>query len=100
MYSGLEAREMVCMNSDIEGDDVDLAEEFVSLDLDSDWKGKDGEVPNSGDNNSESDQEEIDKYPAAKKVENSSMPLRHQKCLKLCVRKNACKIKMVHQNHL
>ena len=36
VYNGLEAGEMVCMNSDSEGDDVDLAEEFVSLDLDSD----------------------------------------------------------------
>ena len=38
MYSGLEAREMICMNGDSEGDDVDLAEEFVSLDFDWDWE--------------------------------------------------------------
>ena len=70
MYSGLEAGKMVCMNSDSEGDDVDLAEELVSLDLDSDWKGEDGDVQNSEDNNSDSDQEEIDKSPPAKKGEN------------------------------
>ena len=28
------------MNSDSEGDDIDLAEEFVNSDLDSDWEGK------------------------------------------------------------
>ena len=38
MYSALEAGEMVCMNSDSKGDDVGLAEEFLSLDSDSDWK--------------------------------------------------------------
>ena len=37
-YSGLEAGKMVCMNSDSEGDDVDLAEELVNIDLDSDWE--------------------------------------------------------------
>ena len=36
VYSGLEAGKMVCMNSDSEGDDVDLSEELVSLDIDSD----------------------------------------------------------------
>ena len=51
---------MVCMNSDSKGDDVDLAEKLVNLDLDSNWEGEDGEVQNSEDNNSESDQEEID----------------------------------------
>ena len=61
MYSSLETGEMVCINSESEGDDVDLAEEFVSLDLDTDWEGEDGDVPNSEDNNSESDQEEIDR---------------------------------------
>ena len=43
MYSGVEAGQLVCMNSDSEGDDVDLAEELVNLDLDSDWKGEDVE---------------------------------------------------------
>ena len=38
MYSGLEAGKMVCMNSDSEGDDVDIAEELVNLDLD--WEEK------------------------------------------------------------
>ena len=69
---------MVSMNSDSEGDDVDLAENFFSLDLDSDWEGEDGDVQNSEANNSESDQEEIDKSSPAKKGENSSMSL-HQK---------------------
>ena len=100
MYSGLEAREMDCMNSDSEGDDVDFAEEIVSLDLDSDWEGEDGDVQNSEDSNSERDQEEIHKSPPAMKGDNSSMSLPQQKCLKLCIRKNACKIKMVHQHHL
>ena len=58
------------MNSGSEGDDVDLAEEFVSLDLDSDWKGEDEDVQNSEDNNSESSQQEMDKFPPAKKGEN------------------------------
>ena len=40
VYSGSEAGEMVCVNSDSEGDDVDLAKEFVYLDLDSDWEEK------------------------------------------------------------
>ena len=40
VYSGLEAGEMVCMSSDSEGDDVDLAEELLNLDLDSDLEGK------------------------------------------------------------
>ena len=57
VYSGLEEGEMVCMNSDSEGHDVDFAEELVNLDLDSDWEGEDGDVQNSKDNNSESDQE-------------------------------------------
>ena len=78
---------MVCMNSDSEGDDVDLAEELVNLDLDSDWEGEDGDVQNSKDNNSESDKEEIGKSPSAMKGENSRMSLPQQKCLKLCVRK-------------
>ena len=86
MYSGLEAGEMVCMKSGHEGDDVNLAEEFVSLDLDSGLEGEDGDVQNSQDNNSDSDQE-VDKSPPAKKGENSSMSLPQQKCLKLCVRK-------------
>ena len=47
VYSGLEAGDMVCMNSDSEGDNVNLAEEFVSLDLDSEWVGEDGDVKNS-----------------------------------------------------
>ena len=34
---------MVYINSDSE-DDVGLAEELVSLDLDSDWEGEDGDV--------------------------------------------------------
>ena len=38
-----------------EGDDVDLAEEFVNSDLDWDWEGEDGDVQNSEENNSESD---------------------------------------------
>ena len=59
MYSGLEAGEIVCVNSHNDGDDVDLAEEFINSDLDSDWEGEDGDVQNSEDNNSESDQEEI-----------------------------------------
>ena len=71
MCSGLEAGEVVCMNSVSEGDDVDLAEEIVSSDLDSDLEGEDGDVPNSKDNNSKSEQEEIDKSPPAKKGENS-----------------------------
>ena len=44
MHSGLEAGEEVCMKSDSKGDDVDLAEESVNLDLDSDWGGEDGDV--------------------------------------------------------
>ena len=72
------------MNSDSEGGDVDLAEELDSLDLDSNWEGDDGDVQNGENNNSESDQEEIDKSPPAKKGENSSMSLSQQKCLKLC----------------
>ena len=44
VYSGLEGGEMVCVNSDSKGDDVDLAEELVNLDLDSDWEGEDGDV--------------------------------------------------------
>ena len=50
MYSGLEAGEMVCMNSDSGGDDVDLAEELVSSDLDSDWQAEDEDVQNSEGN--------------------------------------------------
>ena len=42
VYNGLEDGKMVYMNSDSKGDDVDLAEEFVSLYLDSDWEGEDG----------------------------------------------------------
>ena len=72
MYSGQEAGEMVCMKSDSEGNDADLTEEMVNINLDSDWEGEDGDVQNSEDNNSESDQEEIDKSPA-KKSENSSI---------------------------
>ena len=87
MYSGLEADEMVCMNSDSKGDNVDLAEELVNLDLDSDWIGEEGDEHSSEANNSESDQEEVDKSPPAKKGEISSMSLPQQKCLKLCVRK-------------
>ena len=56
------------MSSDSEGDDVDLAEELVTLDLDSDWEGEDGDLKNSEDNNLESDQEEMEKSPPAKKV--------------------------------
>ena len=91
---------MVCMISVIEGDDVDIAEEFVSLDVDSDWEGEDGDVQNSKDNNSVSDQEEIDKSPPAKKGENSYMSLPPQKMPKTCIRKNACEIIFFHQNHL
>ena len=47
VYSGLQAGEMVCINSDSEGDNVDLAEEFVSLDLDSDVEGEDRDLQNS-----------------------------------------------------
>ena len=65
VYSGLEAGEMGFMNIDSEGDVVDLAEELVNLDLDSNWKGEDGDVQNSEDNNSKSDQEEIDRSPLA-----------------------------------
>ena len=86
MYSGLEGGEMVCMSSDIEGDDVDFDDDLINLDLDSDWEGEDGDVQISEHNNSESDQEEIDKSPPAKKGENSSMSLPPE-CLKLCVRK-------------
>ena len=68
MYGGLEVGEMVWMNSDSKGDDVNLAEELVNLDLDSDCKEEDGDVQNSKDSNSESDQEEIDKSPPAKEV--------------------------------
>ena len=73
MYNGVEAGEMVCMNSDSKGDDVDLAEELVSLGLDADWEGEDGDIQNSEENNSESDQNEIEKSLPAKKGENSSM---------------------------
>ena len=59
---------MVCINSDSEGDDVDLAEELVYLDLDSHWEGKERDVQNSEDN-FEGDQKEIDKSPPAKKGE-------------------------------
>ena len=65
MYIGLEAGEMICMNSDSEGDDEELAEEFVNSDLGSDLEGEDGDVQHSEDNNSESDQEETDKSPPA-----------------------------------
>ena len=75
VYSGLEAEKMVCMNSDSAGDDVDLAEELVNLDLDSDWEGEDGDIENSDASNFESDQEETDKSPLAKKGENSGMSL-------------------------
>ena len=61
------------MNSDSEGDDVELAEALVSLDLDSDWEAEDGDVQNSEDNYFESDQKEIDIFPPAKKGENSCM---------------------------
>ena len=84
---------MVCIHSDSKEDDVDIAEELVSLDLNSDWKGEDQDVQNIKDNNFESDQEEIDKYPLAKKGENSSISLSQQKCLKLCVRKMLIKYK-------
>ena len=46
MYSGLEAGEMVCVNSDSEGEYVDLAEELVNLDLNSDWEREDATVQN------------------------------------------------------
>ena len=49
MYSRLEAGEMVCMNSDSKGDDLDLTEELVNLDLDSDQEGEDGDVQSSKD---------------------------------------------------
>ena len=63
------------MNSDSKENDVDLAEDLVNLDLDSDWVEEDEDVQNSGDNNSESEQKEIDKSPPAKRDENSNMSL-------------------------
>ena len=66
--SGLEAWKMICMNGDSKRYVVDLVEVLVSLDLDSDWEGEDGGVQNSKDNNSEDDQEELEKSPLAKKV--------------------------------
>ena len=53
--SGLEAGEVVWLNSDSKGDDVDLAESLVNFDLDPDWEGEDGDVHNSKAKNSESD---------------------------------------------
>ena len=100
VYSGKEAGEMVCMNSDSEGDDLDLAEELVSLDWDSDWEGVDEDIQNSEDNNTEGDQEQIDKSSPSKKDWNSSMSLSHQKCLKLCVRKMLVKYKWFIKNYL
>ena len=63
VYSATEAVEMVCMNSDSEGDDIDLGEDFESMALSSDNE-DDIEFE---DNNSDDENEESCVSPPKKK---------------------------------
>ena len=63
VYSATEAVEMVCMNSDSEGDDIDLGEDFESMALSSNNE-DDIEFE---DNNSDDENEESCVSPPKKK---------------------------------
>ena len=60
VYSSIEAEEIICMDSDSKGNDIDLADEFENLHIDPDWEGDDAYVKSSKVNHFESNNDETD----------------------------------------
>ena len=82
VYSATEAAEMVCMNSDSEGDEIDLGEDFDKMSISSDNE----DDLQFDENNTDSDDEDPSSSPPAKK--GNLFLLANKKCLLNRVRKN------------
>ena len=63
VYSATEAAEMICMNSDSEGDDIDLGEDFEKMSISSDNE----DDMYFDENTTDNDNEDPSLSPAAKK---------------------------------
>ena len=63
VYSATEAAEMVCMNSDSEGDEIDLGEDFDKMSISSDNE----DDMQFDENNTDNDDEDSSSSPPAKK---------------------------------
>ena len=82
VYSATEAGEMVCMNSDSEGDEINLGEDLDKMSISSDYE----DDLQFDENNTDNDDEDPSSSPPAKK--GNLFLLANKKCLHNRVRKN------------